>query len=221
MSYTKYKIILLMYLILLSAPPIFIKYSSTRFEDMSLESMYILYLITVVTWLSLFVFIIYAKSKTIENCSKRITPVKILPAVTMFLIMHFIFYLLASYMSFNIFNEFIIKAEARSERALSKTYKLTVDETNSPEKRINLAAIHYTQTGESIHYLHTNGERLLYKPDKLTENKRVEFIATTKRVDSLNNYIIHTTIVSSLIVIVVLTSFMYIRRTDKHKAINT
>lgn len=212
MSYRRYKSILIFFLLLYLSSWLVFKYVYS--DTPSIKLSIILFVIITVIHISLFVFILNAKSIKIDNCNKRISPTRLFPAITLFIFFATLGYSLSMLAIYIAMKPTIVKHDKQLEVSLVKIKNMSVDEKIPDDKRQKLAAFYYRHTGESIYYLDDNNEKRIYYPDEITQYKRESYVETINSMNNLFLFLIITSIIALSLSIIVSVIYFRIRKKD-------
>lgn len=221
MSYRKYKLILIFFLLIYLSLCLVSRYI---YSDMpSIKLSIILFLLATVVHISLFIFILYAKSKKIDNCNKRIAPKRLFPAVTLYIAFVALGYSLSMVAIYIALKPTVVKNDKQLEVSLVKVQNMSIDENIPADKRLKLASFYYRHTGKRIYYLNENNERQIYYPDESMKNKRKSYEETINSMNNLFLFLIITSIIALSLSVIVGIIYFRIRKKDalKQKALSS
>jgi hypothetical protein len=212
MSYRKYKLILILFLLLYLS--IWLVFRFIYSDTPSIKLSIILFVIATVVHISLFSFILYAKSKKIDNCNKRISPTRLFPAITLFVVFVALGYSLSMLAIYIALKPTVVKNDKQLEVSLVKVQNMSTDENIPSDKRLKLASFYYRYTGDRIYYLNENNERQIYYPDEITKHKRKSYVEAIDSVKNLFLFLTITSIIALSLSIIVGIIYFRIRKKD-------
>ena len=212
MSYRKYKLILIFFLLLYLSLWLVSRYIHS--DTPSIKLLIILFVLATVVHLSFFIFILNAKTKKIDNCNKRIAPTRLFPAITLFIVFVTLGYSLSMIAIYIVLKPTEVNHDKQLEVSLVKVQNMSIDENIPADKRLKLASFYYRHTGERIYYLDKNDERQIYYPDEIMENKRKSYVEAIDRVKNLYLFLTITAIIALSLFIIVSIIYFRIRKKD-------
>jgi hypothetical protein len=213
MSYKKYKLILLFLVFLYFFIGFSVRYIGS--ETLSIKIMIYFLIIAISYHLLLFVFILNAKSRGVENCNKKFSPSRLLPIVTLFICISAIGYTLSMFAIYGTLRSLEDKYLNKPlEESLGKIRIASVNENISADKRERLASFYYKHTGESIYYLDENNKRQMYTPEKSAKKERKDYVQITNKKENFLKFLIFSAIISLSFAIIISAVYFHIRKKD-------
>lgn len=193
MTYRQYKLILLCFLFVFALSAIFRNFITGS----NLTTLILLYAFTLLYWLLLFFFLVYARRKGITEDNKKIAPAKLLPIVVGWIVLISLLYPITMIGIYKTLNTFAYRKTGLDE-TLARFKKVAIDNSKTAEQRFKAAALYYKYSGENIEYMAENKHSMRYLSNQDTDNARLKYLEVVKQERALYHFMLGSGIFSFL-----------------------
>lgn len=217
MTYKTYKYILLLFLFIHLVAGLLFGFADVNFDGLSNIDHIFKIAFGLIFYISLFLFILYAKKKGVKECNEKFSPTKLYSFITLWIVIISIMYPLSMLISYHMIEFTSAKYTIPMDELLLKLKSASTDIDKQVERRIEHASLYYKYSEEMIYYLDENNERKLYSPNESDIIGRKGYLETVDKLESLYRFMSASSILSLLLGIFVSIVYFRVRKIDKSR----
>lgn len=193
MTYNRYKLILLCFLL------IFALLAGSRYliKGSDLTTLILLYAFGLLYWLLLFFFLLYTRKKGIIEDNKKIAPAKLLPIVVAWIVFISVLYPLTMAGIYKTLNTMVHRTIS-AEDYLARTKNAATDTSKTADQRLKAAQYYFKYSGERIIYTDDHDRKKEYIPDDSANQGRLKYLETLKQQNNLYSFMVVSAVLSLL-----------------------
>jgi hypothetical protein len=207
MTYRQYKLILLCFLLVFALSAVFRNFITGS----NLPTLILLYAFTLLYWLLLFFFLLYARKKGITEDNKKIAPAKLLPIVVAWLVFISVLYPITMIGISKTVNALVYRKIA-PEDTLARIKKAATDTSKTAEQRLKAARFYYRYSGERIIYVDEKDTSEAYLPNENANQERLKYLEGLQQQSSLYHFMVVSGVLSLLSGVTVATIYLRTRK---------
>ena len=208
-SWTAYKVVLITFVVVYGIFGSLLSAGLLDQDPSSSEPPIVKFVIGIALQICLFGFFLYAKTKGVENCHKALTPARLLPHVTLWVVTASVIYTVTligiTYVLESTKAEYVPVLESR----LEQMRKNALDKNVLIEERRENADRYHRETNKKIPFLDETGERSFLEPTEASKAYDKEFQEAQDSVDTLHRFFLFSGLTASLFAAT--ATFLYFR----------